>query len=169
MISSRKWHAAAYHAQHVYALGGYQEEGCEKYVIPEMRWEGLPPLPAACMTSSVVVLESCLYVLGGRGDEGDLDIVQRLHLESQAWEVMSVRLPQPWCGLPCFKHRGAVFLVIEKTLYNFTPARISPQGTVSKKVVSSCGPSYYFRGVLYCSSHTRGACRLEIDELDLLL
>jgi hypothetical protein len=38
MLSARKWHAAVYHAQHVYALGGEQEEACEKYSVPEMQW-----------------------------------------------------------------------------------------------------------------------------------
>lgn len=162
MLSARKWHAAVYHAQHVYALGGEQEEACEKYSVPEMQWVSMAPLSAACWKSSAVVMEDCLYVLGGKGIEGDLDLVQRLHLEGQSWRIMNLKLPQPCFSMPCFKREDAVYLLVDKTFYDFTPLQFSMRMNVSRKIVSSSGLSYYIEGTLYCPSHTRAACSVEI-------
>jgi hypothetical protein len=70
-------------------------------------------------------MEDCLYVLGGKGTEGDLDLVQRLHLEGQIWKVMKLKLPQPCFSMPCFKREDAVYLLVDKTLYTFTPLQFS--------------------------------------------
>jgi hypothetical protein len=95
MINRRNSHAAASHTPHLYILGG--DNGisvlseCERYVCAENRWEALPPLPRACMSTSGVVLENSLYALGGF-DETFLDWVQKLSLESLTWELMQFRL-----------------------------------------------------------------------------
>jgi hypothetical protein len=79
-------------------------------------------------------------------------------LESNTWEVTDLRLPQPTCGIPCFKLRDTeVFLVIKETLYSFTALEVRPIKTLPKEseesedIGSWNGASYYYNGTLYCS------------------
>jgi hypothetical protein len=68
MLTHRKSHAAVYHTPHLYILGGWNYRylsECERYVCAENRWEALPPLHRTCYSTSGVVVESSLYVLGG--------------------------------------------------------------------------------------------------------
>jgi hypothetical protein len=69
MHTARQNHAAVYHSQYVYVLGGFFDEGflreCERYVCVESRWEVLPVLSVACCAMSAVVLDNSLYALGG--------------------------------------------------------------------------------------------------------
>jgi hypothetical protein len=106
MLTPRMGHAAVYHNPHLYILGGqsgnYLSE-CERYVCAENRWEALPPLPTASTHTSGVVLENNLSALGGCDDASDLDLVQKLSLESLSWELMQFRLPFTDCDIPCFK------------------------------------------------------------------
>jgi hypothetical protein len=49
MHTARSEHAAVYHSQYVYVLGGYNGRflgECERYVCAESRWEVLPALPS---------------------------------------------------------------------------------------------------------------------------
>jgi hypothetical protein len=47
-----------------------------------------------------------------------IDLVQKLSLESLAWELMQFRLPFADSGIPCFKLRNTeVYLVVKNTLY----------------------------------------------------
>jgi hypothetical protein len=52
MLTPRRAHAAAYHTQHLYVLGGWifgwNLSECERYVCEKNRWEALPTLPRAC-------------------------------------------------------------------------------------------------------------------------
>jgi hypothetical protein len=86
MLTPRAGHAAVYHTPFLYILGGLDGNGslseCERYACAEIRWEALPPLPQACSCTSGVVVESCLYALGGWCDGSALDFVQKLSLES---------------------------------------------------------------------------------------
>jgi hypothetical protein len=48
MHTARHYHAAVYHSQYVYVLGGYWGlRSCERYVCAESRWEVLAALPVA--------------------------------------------------------------------------------------------------------------------------
>jgi hypothetical protein len=154
MLTHRREHAAVYHSQHLYVLGGWSSgisRKCERYVCEETRWEALPPLPRACISASGVVVESSLYVLGG-SDGSVLDLVQKLSLESLTWEIMQFRLPHPGCSIPCFKLRDTeVYLVVNKTLCSFTALEVRPLSSLFVEMHSCFGVSYYRRGTLYCS------------------
>jgi hypothetical protein len=170
MLTPRKCHAAVYHTPHLYILGGWSGRylsECERYVCAENRWEALPPLPTACSGMSGVVVESCLFALGGRMDYAFfLDLVQKLSLESLTWELMQFRLPHPEYAVPCFKVRDTeVYVVVNKTLYSFTVLEVRPLKTLTKDIQSWSGASYYHRGTLYCSSNAGGADCYKIGSL----
>jgi hypothetical protein len=91
MLTPRAYHAAVYHSQYLYELGGIDDDylnECERYVCADNRWEALPPLPNACCNTSGVVIENSLYALGGFAEISPLDLVQKLSLESLTWELM---------------------------------------------------------------------------------
>jgi hypothetical protein len=153
MLTARLWHAAVYHSQYLYVLGGYSDRQlreCERYVCAESRWEVLPALPVAGYAMSAVVLDDSLYALGGRVYGGDLDTVQKLSLDSRTWELMQLKLPQTAKQIPCFKTESQIYLVIKKTLYSFTPLQVKPV-TTPPQGSSMYNTSYYSRGTLYYS------------------
>jgi hypothetical protein len=169
MLTPRREHAAVYHTPHLYILGGWNDRSvlseCERYVCAENRWEALPPLPTACNGTSGVVVESCLYALGGFVGSC-LDLVQKLSLESLTWELMQYRLPFAGFGIPCFKLRDTeVYLVVNKSLCSFTASEVRPIKTLTQLIESWYGASYYCRGTLYCSSYQGGVRSLEIGSL----
>jgi hypothetical protein len=145
MLTPRLSHAAVYHTPHLYILGGLGDNylrKCERYVCAENRWEALPPLPRACHSTSGVVVENSLYSLGGY-DGSDLDLVQKLSLESLTWELMQFRLPLAGYGIPCFKLRNTeVYLVVNQTLCSFTALEVSPLKTLTEDIESWHGASY---------------------------
>jgi hypothetical protein len=101
---------------------------------------------------SGVVVESSLYALGGFNGT-DLDLVQKLSLESLAWELMQLRLPQAGRAIACFKLSDTeVFLVVNKTLCSFTALEVRPLRTLTGDICSFYGESYYRSGKLYCST-----------------
>jgi hypothetical protein len=162
MHTQRKEHAAVYHTQHLYVLGGLGKRclsECERYVCEENRWEALPSFPRPCSNTSGVVLERNLYALGGYNGF-PIDWVQKLSLESLTWELMQLRLPHTGWGIPCFKLRNTeVYLVVNMTLYSFTALQVLPLKTLPVNMRSWCGASYYHRGTLYSSSDF-GAVRI---------
>jgi hypothetical protein len=168
MLTPRGFHAAVYHSSHLYVLGGVNGSNylslseCERYVVAENRWEALPHLPRACKGTSGVVVENCLYALGGL-NQGELDLVQKLSLESLTWELMQYRLPFAGFCLPCFKLRDN--LVVKKTLCSFTAFKVHPLKTLTEDIQSWYGASYYHRGILYCSSRVGGVRSYEIGSL----
>jgi hypothetical protein len=153
MHTSRHNHAAVYHSQYLYALGGYNEgrylSECERYSCAESRWEVLPALPVAGFCMSAVEVENSVYALGGHVAGEPLDIVQKLSLDSLAWELMQLKLPQAASWPPCFKSDTQVYLVIKKTLYSFTPLQVRRVNNLRKVIKSHS--SYYSRGTLYYS------------------
>jgi hypothetical protein len=173
MLTPRYSHAAVYHTQHLYILGGYADKylsECERYVCADNRWEALPPLPRACRGSSGVVVESSLYALGGYalGGYGGsfLDLVQKLRLESLTWELMQLRLPHASLGIPCFKLRDTeVYLVVNKILCSFTGLEVRPIKTLTEGITGGLGASYYRRGTLYCSFDVGELLSYEIGSL----
>jgi hypothetical protein len=161
MLTPRAGHATVYHTPHLYILGGYSGSRClsecERYVCAANRWEALPPFPRACQSMSGVVVERNLYALGG-SDGSDLDLVQKLSLESLTWELMQFRLPFAGYCFPCFKLRDTeVYLVVNKTLCSFTALEVRPLKILTADIQSEYGASYYHRGTLYCSN-----CRGEV-------
>jgi hypothetical protein len=180
MLTPRGYHAAVYHTQYLYVLGGkitsFLSESesecesflseCERYVCSENRWESLPPLPRSCSNTSGVVIEKHLYALGGYNGSV-LDLVQKLSLESLTWKLMRLRLPYADNAIPCFKLRDTeVYLVIKKTLlFCFTGLQITPIKTLTKDIWSSLGMSYYSRGTLYYYSFDGEVRSYEIGSL----
>jgi hypothetical protein len=164
MHSARADHAAVYHSQYVYVLGGFDGwvlSECERYVCAESRWEVLSALPVAGERMSAVELHNSLYVLGGRGERGNLDTVQKLSLDSLTWQLMQLKLPQAACGIPCFKKYTEVYLVINKiTLYSFTPLEVKQIKTLREDIW--CSSSYYSRGTLY---YDRGGMGIRLFRL----
>jgi hypothetical protein len=168
MHTARQDHAAVYHSQYLYVLGGSCWgclDECERYVCRESRWEKLPALPVAGEYLNAVVLDNALYALGGSDDEEMLDTVQKLSLNSLTWELMQLKLPQAAYYFPCFKKDTEVYLVIENTLYSFTPLQVKPIKTLSNAIIGHS--SYYSRGTLYYE-HGIGIKSLGIGELTSL-
>jgi hypothetical protein len=93
------------------------------------------------------VLDSSLYALGGYDHPRRFDTVQRLSLDSLTWELMQLKLPKAASWFPCFKRDTEVYLVIENTLYSFTPLHIKAVKTLPRCI--GCVTSYYTRGSLY--------------------
>jgi hypothetical protein len=169
MLTPRSMHTAVYHTPHLYILGGWNGSSvlseCERYVCAENRWEALPPLPRACMSTSGVVLENSLYALGGCGRESFNDFVQKLSLESLTWKLQFM-LPLVGINISCFKLSDTeVYLVVKKTLCSLTPFEVRSVKTLTKNIQSMFGPSYYRRGTLYCSNDRGEVCSLEIVSL----
>jgi hypothetical protein len=151
MHTARKMHTAVYHSQYLYVLGGYNDMNlseCERYDCAESQWEVLPALPVACCDMSAVVMDNSLYALGGY-DGGYLDTVQKLSLDSLTWELMQFKLPQATRSVPCFKTDTQVYLVVQRTLYSFSPPEVKPVKTIVHFI--QCKTSYYNRGILYCT------------------
>jgi hypothetical protein len=152
MHTARYSHAAVYHSQYLYVLGGYNGRDlseCERYVCAESRWEELPDLPIACRAMSAVVLDNSLYALGGYARKF-LDTVQKLNLVSLTWELMQLKLPHAACWFPFFKTESQVYLVIVKSLYSLTPLQVKPIKSLTQAALC-CYSSYYSRGTLYIS------------------
>jgi hypothetical protein len=154
MYTARWDHAAVYHSQYLYVLGGYNNvkflSECERYSCAESRWEVLPALPLAGEGMSAVEVENSLYALGGTAYYSNLDTVQKLNLDSLTWELMQLKLPQEARNVLCFKIDTQVYLVLEKTLYSFTPLQVKAVKTVPESI--SCYSSYYTKGTLYYES-----------------
>jgi hypothetical protein len=166
MHTERISHAAVYHSQYLYVLGGYSDRylsECERYACAESRWEVLPPLPVACGDMSAVELENSLYALGGNASTGDSDTIQMLSLDSLTWQLMQLKLPQPACGVPCFMTNTQVYLVIKETLCSFTPQEVKPIKTLHNFVY--CSSSDYSRGTLYYDYCGDGIRSLALGEL----
>jgi hypothetical protein len=123
MHTARSALAAVYHSQYLYVLGRSE---CERYSCPEIRWEVLAALPVAGLSMSAVELHNSLYALGGIGDGGYLDTVQKLSLDSLTWQLMQLKLHQADYSFPCFKKDTEVYLVISRTLYSFTLSVANP-------------------------------------------
>jgi hypothetical protein len=95
---------------------------------------------------SGVEVENSVYALGGK-DGRALDTVQKLSLDSLTWQLMQLKLPQAAWAFPCFKTETQVYLVIEKTLYSFTPLEVKAVKTLDRSI--GCCSSCYSRGTLY--------------------
>jgi hypothetical protein len=154
MHTARWGHVAVYHSQYVYVLGGFNLlylSECERYSCAESRWEVLPALPVAGVAMSGVEVENSVYALGGYDGSRALDTVQKLSLDSLTWQLMQLKLPQAASSFPCFKTETQVYLVIDKTLYSFTPLEVKAVKTLDTNIRCD-STSYYSRGTLYYES-----------------
>jgi hypothetical protein len=173
MLYGRGHHAVVYHSHYVYVLGGLtkrREIGkvCERYLRAEDRWEALPEMPSACQLVSAVVLAGSLFLIGGKCNPWDnLNLIQRLNLDTLTWQIMQLNLPVSGLFIPCFKVCDTqVFLVMDKSLYSFTPFEIKRLRSVNMdEDISSFGSCYYSKGTLYCSSDQGAATRIEIGSI----
>jgi hypothetical protein len=150
MSTARECHAAVYHARFLYVLGGRSLNsramiGCERYVCAENRWQPLSPLPRPCSVMRTVVVERSLYALGGVADGSkSTDGVMQLSLERLTWKLLELKLPKSGSSFPCFKVRSTeVYLLMSKTLYSFTPLKITKLKTFPNDMASYVGTSYY--------------------------
>lgn len=171
LLTPRHCHAAVYHDQHLYVLGGVDTDylsDCERFVLPDSRWEPLPPLPIASADISAVVVAKSLYALVGREACRVLDLIQMLSLVGFVWQVLSLRLPRADWGIPCFQLMDdKIYILLKKTLYAFHTQtfQLQPLKTLPDSISSRYGPSYYSRGVLYCASHIGPARSMDIGSL----
>jgi hypothetical protein len=165
MHTARRFHAAVYHSQYLFVLGGWNDmllSECERYVCAESRWEELPALPVAGESISAVELENSLYALGGKTFGRRLDTVQKFSLDSLTWELMQLKLPQEAGFFPCFKTDTQVYLVINETLYSFTPNEVKPVKTLGQSIITDLG--CYSRCTLYYANE-HGLRSLTVGEL----
>jgi hypothetical protein len=149
MHTARGAHAAVYHSQYLYVLGGHDSRPlreCERYSCAESLWEVLPAPPVAGYGMSGVEVENSIYALGGSNQT-----VQKLSLESLTWQLMRFKLQVAAFMIPCFKKDTKVYLVIAKTLYHFNPPQVIEVKTLDKDI-GWCSSSYYSRGTLYYES-----------------
>jgi hypothetical protein len=161
--------------QYLYVIGGRIRnrafsQTCERYAWAEDRWEAITPLSKACAFSACVVLESCLYTLGGRLDTAPSDFIQKLYLQRLTWEVLTLRLPSPLQALiSVFKLKPTdshAYFVMGNRLYRFLPQDV--QITLLKHIKGTqmrSGSSYFNRGMLYGSDDLHGTGRLRIGEI----
>jgi hypothetical protein len=173
MHTAKYGHATVYHFQYLYVLGRSHNSflsslsECERYVCAESRWEVLPALPVACCDMSAVVLDNSLYAFGGLHSERS-DTVQKLSLDSLTWELMQTELPQPARCFPCFKSDAQVYMVMNATLYSFTPLQVKPIKTFPGRIeCTSYYPAlgcYYSRGTLFFEND-EGITTLAVGEL----
>lgn len=174
LSTPRRYHVSLNHAGFVYVIGGNNNHYlnlCERYIISQNRWEFLLPLPFACNGLSAVLLESSnsIYTLGGHCSSR-LDRIQRLCLESLAWDLIEVKLPYPSFNIACFKlsdDADKFYFVMNRELHSFTPSTSSFQHvrTLVADIESFNGCGYYRRGYLYCLSSIGPAKSLFIGKL----
>jgi hypothetical protein len=133
MHTPRHNHAAVYHSQYLYVLGGYNEgrylSECERYLCAESQWEVLPALPIAGEAMIDGSLRHCSEVE-----------TRQPYLAAHEAQASLSRLQ-----LPLLQEGTEVYLVIKKTLYSFTP--LKPIKILPKLI--ECRSSYYSRGTLY--------------------
>jgi hypothetical protein len=172
MTTARKWHAAVYHDQYVYILGGRDGSQslskCERYKFAENQWEELAPLPTACQDATAVVIDRTLYVLGGH-NTADLNLIQVFSLDWRHWRSDPV-LPSSGRSIACFKVCDTqAYFVLNRKLYSFRPQQtdqIQLVKLLAQDITSMCGPSHYDRGTLYCSSDRGAAKRMILGSLN---
>mmetsp|Transcript_29996 Transcript_29996/g.53212 ORF Transcript_29996/g.53212 Transcript_29996/m.53212 type:complete len:337 (-) Transcript_29996:2014-3024(-) len=155
MLSARCRHGAVYFDEFVYVVGGMYVKQCERYSLPEERWEALPDLPQMCWDNTVVSLETTrsLYSIGGSSKLLDgLNLIQKLDFESLSWNILPIKLPYAEFNLACFKlEESHVFIVLKKSLYVFHPSTNTLQHIrkLSANIQSWKGESYFSKGSLY--------------------
>jgi hypothetical protein len=85
---------------------------------------------------SVVEMDNSLYTLGGFAHPRALNTVQRLSLDSLAWELMQLKLPQAALYFACINTDSQVYLLINESLYSFTPRSQGDQELLAKPGVT---------------------------------
>jgi hypothetical protein len=99
---------------------------------------------------SAVEMGNSIYTLGGFAHPRALDTVQRLSLDSLAWELMQLKLLQAVLYFACINTDSQVYLLINESLYSFTPLEVRAIKSVPACKIW-CDTSYYSKGSLYYS------------------
>mmetsp|Transcript_25024 Transcript_25024/g.43925 ORF Transcript_25024/g.43925 Transcript_25024/m.43925 type:complete len:384 (+) Transcript_25024:49-1200(+) len=158
MFNSREEHGATFYRGYLYCIGGsktYMKNECERLNLAEKRWEMLKPYPKPCKGMSLVALESpkCLYVLGGESSEGS-NFIQRLHLDSLKWDVMTLKLPRSQKNLTSFKlNESEAYIFYAEELFLFKPSlnSITHVRSFNYYVKSFAGNHHFIKDTLYCA------------------
>lgn len=167
MATARSYHAAEYHADYLYVIGGYSEDRCERYSVMRSRWERLAPLARACYNMSAIARRQSLYVLGGMNDYDSLDTIQCFSLMSLTWQLLSIKLPSVGNRIACFKLEDSqVYLVIKERLYALRANGLRHIRPLMDTIRCYYGPSYYSKGTLFCSYNDGAARKFSIGSLN---
>ncbi|XP_069505712.1 kelch-like protein 24a [Ambystoma mexicanum] len=115
MKQSRDCHCAVGVGIHLYVLGGSTDSGVitdvERLALTDLQWESTNPMVHPVERAAAVGLGTKLYVLCGRDDQGDVyGGVQRLDLETDAWDVVSFS-PLPRYDLCATVLNGAIYTI----------------------------------------------------------
>mmetsp|Transcript_4818 Transcript_4818/g.8991 ORF Transcript_4818/g.8991 Transcript_4818/m.8991 type:complete len:266 (+) Transcript_4818:1562-2359(+) len=178
MGTSRYSHAAAFHGGFLYVIGGQNTDkvldSCERLDLTNCKWEPVEPLPKASSDLSVTVVEATasLFALGGFTKfkfSSRHNLIQRLSLTTQSWDLLKVKLPYPDYSMPCFTgEQSQVYFISRDSLFVFNPITsvVSERQQLDLEVLkSSSGPSLYSRGALYYSNLRQGVVSVTLGNL----
>lgn len=170
MVSGRSFHAAIRHTDYIYVIGGLNNrplQNCERLNLTYMTWEEISPLPLQCCHTSVIEQRGYLYALGGRSELNELtDLVQRLHFPSNSWSILAVKLPNPGSNLPVFKvDEAQICFILNTKLYTLKVQceTLDLVKEIRGSYNSTCGPSYFKDGFLYCSTISSPGSRQKLE------
>eukprot|EP00359_Climacostomum_virens_P001013 CAMPEP_0204897808 /NCGR_PEP_ID=MMETSP1397-20131031/938_1 /ASSEMBLY_ACC=CAM_ASM_000891 /TAXON_ID=49980 /ORGANISM="Climacostomum Climacostomum virens, Strain Stock W-24" /LENGTH=189 /DNA_ID=CAMNT_0052065585 /DNA_START=161 /DNA_END=727 /DNA_ORIENTATION=- len=84
----RVFHSVLFYENYIYAIGGFNKEGClkdcERYSIEDDQWAEIEPLPVACQNLNSISFGSELYVVGLE-PSAQFETVQKYSFTSMTW------------------------------------------------------------------------------------
>jgi hypothetical protein len=95
-------------------------------------------------------------------------MIYTLSFESLTWSTLAVRLPLKTVSIACFRESNEsaeVYFVQKKQLFKLDHSQITPVRTLSAKIESRMGPSYYYRGSIFSTNSSGRPSRVEIGSL----
>lgn len=185
MRTARRNHSAALLFDSVYVAGGYNStalDKCESYNCTEAKWTAITPLPQPCSNLTMIGQEAVnrLYVLGHfkvpakpkkvakSGNAASQNLVYILNLKTLVWEIQPQRLPAGECNITSFKLvETEYFFVMKGALYIYHCYTNIYEMVKALEFIITCydGPSFFYKGMLYCSDESGPARRFGIGEL----
>lgn len=155
-------HRTAYYEGYFYVIGGANQlmrNECSRLSLSENQWEDLPALPHPCSDLSLVVIKatSSLYAFGGNFNCIDLNVIQRLSIETLSWELLSVKLPSPTSYIVSFTqddHQAIIAIQSDVYVFDSLSNEIHQVASLRKPVNSYAGPSYYHSGRIFIAGFT---------------
>ncbi|XP_044151333.1 kelch-like protein 23 [Bufo gargarizans] len=111
MKISRNCHCAVGIGLHLYVIGGSTDEGVvadvERLNLAEMTWESRKPLIRPVERAAAVSVDSRLYVICGRDENGDVySGIQMLNTKTDVWNVITYSpMPRLAGSLASSKHK----------------------------------------------------------------
>mmetsp|Transcript_29114 Transcript_29114/g.52083 ORF Transcript_29114/g.52083 Transcript_29114/m.52083 type:complete len:262 (+) Transcript_29114:26-811(+) len=171
----RSEHSSVFCAGALYVVGGHHNRellsACERYLYKEERWEAVSGIPNPCKYMNLVALEktNSIYTIGGFLNlTKSLDLIQRLDLSTQLWDVLPVKLPFRGFDIPCFQvGEGQIYIVMQSTLYCFNPLSnsLSYVRRLADDIKRKHSVGWFYRGVLFFSSSTWASDKYMIGPL----